>query len=141
MDSKSVLSSVDSGTRFRGHSSKSHTVWYDDLHRNSAFYLMLLPAVIAIILFSYCPLRGLIIAFLDYSPVRGFSGSTLVGLANFEAMFRNPFFADALRNTLLINGMKLLLGFPSAIILALLLNAAYRLGERLTLAPETSLQL
>ena len=88
---------------------------------------MLLPAVIAIILFSYLPLRGLVIAFLDYSPVRGDAGSTWVGFANFQTMFQNPFFAAALRNTLTINTLKLLLGFPSAIILALLLNEA-RLG-------------
>lgn len=126
MHSKRALIPVDSRSRVRG-TTTSRPSWLNDVRRNSAFYIMLLPAVIAVVLFSYGPLPGLIIAFLDYSPVRGFGGSTWVGLANFEAMFKNPFFADALRNTLLINSLKLLLGFPSAIILALLLNEV-RLG-------------
>jgi ABC-type polysaccharide transport system permease subunit len=99
----------------------------EDAHRNGAFYLMLLPAVIAVILFSYLPLRGIVIAFLDYSPIRGYAGSPWVGLENFQAMFQSPFFGTALRNTITINVMKLLIGFPSAIILALLLNEV-RLG-------------
>lgn len=83
---------------------------------------MLLPAVVAIILFSYLPLRGLVIAFLDYSPVRGYAGSTWIGFDNFREILQNPFFLAALRNTLTINTLKLVVGFPSAIILALLLN-------------------
>jgi ABC-type polysaccharide transport system permease subunit len=93
-----------------------------DLRQNWHFYLMALPCVIAIILFGYGPLRGLIIAFLDYSPLRGFSGSEWVGLDNFRAAFDNPFFATALRNTILINTAKLAVGFPAAIVLALLMN-------------------
>jgi ABC-type polysaccharide transport system permease subunit len=67
-------------------------------------------------------LRGVLIAFLDYSLVRGISGSEFVGFDNFTELFRNPFFGPALRNTLVINSAKLLVGFPSAIILALMLN-------------------
>lgn len=118
---------LSSNTRPTPSRSLLRSPWVEDLRRNGAFYLMLLPAVVAIIVFSYLPLRGLIIAFLDYSPVRGYAGSTWVGFANFQTMFQNPFFIAALRNTVTINLMKLALGFPSAIILALLLNEA-RLG-------------
>ncbi len=96
--------------------------WYQDIKRHWSIYLMALPAVIAIIIFGYAPLIGLSVAFLDFSPLRGISGSTFVGLDNFRTIFQNPFFASALRNTLTINTAKLVLGFPSAIILALLLN-------------------
>jgi ABC-type polysaccharide transport system permease subunit len=93
-----------------------------DLRRHWSLYFMALPAVAAIILFGYAPLTGLVVAFLDFSPIRGIGGSEFVGLENFHDMFANPFFRDALKNTLFINLLKIVVGFPSAIILALLLN-------------------
>jgi len=83
---------------------------------------MALPALLLVIVFSYGPLFGLSIAFLDYSPARGFWGSRFVGFKHFEEAFTNPFFMTALRNTLMIKFLQTVVGFPSAIILALLLN-------------------
>jgi len=93
-----------------------------DLSRQWPLYLMALPGIASILVFGYGPLFGLLIAFLDYSPVRGVRNSEWVGLDNFRAAFDNPFFISALRNSLIISGLKLAIGFPSAIILALLLN-------------------
>jgi ABC-type polysaccharide transport system permease subunit len=93
-----------------------------DLRRNWVLYLMALPAVVAVALFSYGPMFGIVIAFQDYSLVRGVFGSEWVGLKNFEDAFRNPFFLSALRNSVIISAMKLLIGFPAGILLALLLN-------------------
>lgn len=95
---------------------------HQDLKRHWSLYLMALPGVLSILVFGYGPLFGLAIAFLDYSPIRGVRGSDWVGLDNFRAAFKNPFFAQALRNSLIISSLKLAVGFPSAIILALLLN-------------------
>lgn len=96
--------------------------WRHDISKHWMLYLMAAPAVIAIIIFSYGPMFGLIIAFLDYSPFRGITGSEWVGLENFRSAFDNPFFMPALRNTIIINVLKLAVGFPSALVLALLLN-------------------
>ena len=96
--------------------------WYRELRQHWQLYLMALPAVLAVLVFSYGPMFGASVAFLDYSPVRGVTRSEWVGLANFQDAFNNPFFLPALRNTLIINVLKLAVGFPSAIILALLLN-------------------
>lgn len=93
-----------------------------DLRRNGSLYLMALPAIVSILVFGYGPLFGLAIAFQDFSPVRGVTGSAWVGLENFRVAFRNPFFMIALKNSLIISGLKLVLGFPAAIVLALLLN-------------------
>jgi ABC-type polysaccharide transport system permease subunit len=87
-------------------------------------YLMALPGIVSILIFGYGPLFGLVIAFLDYSPVRGVRDSDWVGLDNFRAAFDNPFFLPALRNSLIISSLKLAIGFPTAIVLALLLNEA-----------------
>jgi ABC-type polysaccharide transport system permease subunit len=48
--------------------------------------------------------------------------SEWIGLENFRTAFGSPFFQNALRNTLILNGLKLAAGFPAAILLALLLN-------------------
>lgn len=93
-----------------------------DLKRHWQLYVMALPGVLSILVFGYGPLFGLAIAFLDYSPVRGVRGSPWVGWENFRDAFANPFFPQALRNSLIISTLKLAVGFPAAIVLALLLN-------------------
>jgi putative aldouronate transport system permease protein len=65
---------------------------------------------------------GALIAFKDYSPGRGFSGSPWIGFGHFLRYFRSPYFIRLLRNTFLISFYGLLFGFPAPIILALLLN-------------------
>ena len=98
--------------------------WRGDVRRHWPLYLMALPAVLAVVVFSYGPLFGLLIGFLDYSPFQGISGSTWIGLDNFKTAFQNPFFWTALRNSVIIAALKIGFGFPAAIILALLLNEA-----------------
>lgn len=93
-----------------------------DLRDHWQLYLMALPAVLAILIFGYGPLFGLSIAFLNYSPARGILESPFVGLKNFQDAFNNPFFRTAFQNSVIIQTLKLAVGFPSAIILALLLN-------------------
>jgi ABC-type polysaccharide transport system permease subunit len=93
-----------------------------EFQENWRLYLMAMPAVLAILVFGYGPLFGLSIAFLDYSPARGITGSNFVGLKNFQDAFSNPFFWTAFQNSIIIQALKLAVGFPSAIILALLLN-------------------
>ena len=97
-----------------------------DIERNWLLYLMALPGIASILIFGYGPLFGLLIAFLDYSPMRGIRGSEWVGLENFQAAVRSPFFWQALQNSVIISALKLAIGFPSAIVLALLLNEVGR---------------
>lgn len=83
---------------------------------------MLLPAVIAVFIFSYIPMFGISIAFLDYKPALGFKKATFVGLENFRTLFSNPNFSRAMWNTVIIAGVKLVLGLVIPLALALLLN-------------------
>ena len=94
------------------------TIWMDRM-----FYFMLIPGIVYFIIFSYIPMYGVQIAFRNYKMKLGFFGSPLVGLANFEKLFRAPDFRNALRNTIIISLLKILVGFPAPIILALMLNA------------------
>ncbi|MCD8391495.1 MAG: ABC transporter permease subunit, partial [Firmicutes bacterium] len=75
-----------------------------------------------IIVFKFLPLLGLSIAFMDYNPVQGFTGSEFVGLDVFKEIFSSPVFYKALRNTLILNVLDLVCGFPMPIILAIMLN-------------------
>ncbi len=108
--------------RVKGADRAAQLPWYKDLAKYWQLYLMAVPGVLSIIIFAYGPMFGVTIAFLDYSPVRGVLNSKWVGLAWFNKAFSNPLFWPAVRNTVVIKGLQTLIGFPAAIILALLLN-------------------
>jgi len=92
------------------------------LYSQRHLFLLLLPALIVIALFSYQPMYGAIIAFKNYNPMLGIWGSRWVGLAQFQRVFNSMFFHRVLKNTILISLYSLAWGFPMPIILALLLN-------------------
>jgi putative aldouronate transport system permease protein len=84
--------------------------------------LMLLPCLLLLGVFAYAPMMGLLVAFKDFDLQLGIVGSPWVGMANFEALFAGGEFGRALRNTLLISGLKLTFGMVAPIALALLLH-------------------
>lgn len=86
------------------------------------YYIMLIPGLLFFLVFCYGPMYGLIIAFQDYYPLKGVSGSAFVGLKHFRALFSDPFFLSVLKNTIIISLYKLLICFPAPIILCLALN-------------------
>ena len=85
-------------------------------------YLLLFIPVIWYIVFRYIPLYGIQIAFRDYRPARGFFGSAWVGFKHFERFFNSFYFNRVVGNTLIINFISLLVGFPIPILFAILLN-------------------
>lgn len=84
--------------------------------------LMVIPALLFIFVFSYIPMYGVLMAFQDYSIFKGFMNSPWVGFKHFEMFFHAPEFWTVMRNTLVISLLKLGVGFPAPIILALMLN-------------------
>ena len=101
-----------------------------DLRRNKGAYLLVIPVIVFYILFCYKPMYGALIAFKDYSPRLGLSGSAWVGLKNFRDFFTSPDFARLLRNTLTISITNLIFAFPAPILLALCLNEITNNGLR-----------
>ena len=75
-----------------------------------------------ILVFTYLPMGGIVIAFKEFSPFKGIWDSPWVGLKNFETYFSGTYFIRNLTNTLMINVYSLVFGFPLPIIFALLLN-------------------
>ena len=93
------------------------------IQRYSTLYIFLLPAIISVLIFYYRPMIGLIMAFQDYDIVKGMFDSPFVGLENFRAFVNDKAFWSALRNTLAINGLYFLSGFPLPIALAIMIFA------------------
>ena len=93
-----------------------------DFQRNKALYVMFLPVLIYLVLFCYKPMYGIIMAFVDYKPTKGYWGSDWVGLKNFMDYFESPYFKRTVMNTLILNLSFLFFSFPVPICLALLLN-------------------
>lgn len=83
---------------------------------------MSLPLVLLKILFAYVPLLGWVMAFQNYKPAKSFFDQDWAGLAKFEFLFKDAVFLRDIRNTLAMSLINLVLGFVTAILLALLLN-------------------
>jgi len=99
------------------------------LRRDWPLLVMVAPGVLLLAVFHYLPVLGNVVAFQDYNPYLGdsalqaFTGSTWIGLGNFEVLFADPAFWDSVRNTLTITAFQLVFFFPLPIALALVLNS------------------
>ncbi len=92
------------------------------IRRDWQLYALLVIPFLFVIIFKYLPYTGLVISFKDYKVTKGFWDSKWVGFDIFEKVFTHRNFIPSLRNTLLLNILDLIFGFPMPIILALLLN-------------------
>lgn len=89
---------------------------------NWQLYLMLFPAVILVLIFSYIPMGGIIMAFQEYKPYLGITNSPWVGWEQFKFLFEYPDSVQVIWNTLRIAVLKLIFGTISTLGFALLLN-------------------
>ncbi len=85
-------------------------------------YLMLLPCIVFFVIFSYIPMGGLMLAFKNYQFNKGILGSPWVGLTYFKAFFNDYQSGKLIKNTLIISSIKVFLGLPFPILLALMFN-------------------
>ncbi|RAV23463.1 ABC transporter permease [Paenibacillus contaminans] len=89
---------------------------------NWPLHLMILPGLLIVLIFSYGPMFGIVIAFQKYIPAKGFFGSEWVGLKNFRYVLSLPDTLEVLKNTIFIALMKIAAGLIVPITIALLLN-------------------
>lgn len=91
-------------------------------------YLLLIPGIIFVLIFSYLPMYGIIIGFKNYnifagsSPLDAIAKSPWVGLKNWNQLWKLKDFKRAVSNTLEISCLKIIFEFPLPIILALMIN-------------------
>ena len=98
------------------------------LSRQWQLVLMSVPMICYVLLFNYGPMWGWITAFQDYKPKLGISGSTFVGLKNFQWLLHRADFRQRIRNTLRMSVINLVLGTVTSILLAILLNEVRHAG-------------
>lgn len=102
------------------------------LRRDRTLLLMTVPAVLLVLVFTYIPVLGNVVAFQDYDPYLSENGfvamleSPWIGFDQFERIFGDSAFWAAVRNTLVLFVLQLLLYFPVPIVFALLINSVIR---------------
>ncbi|MFJ2632446.1 ABC transporter permease [Streptomyces sp. NPDC087422] len=117
------------GSREAKRTAHGGLTWRVRLRRDKSLLLMTLPAVALLLVFNYAPLFGLVTAFEYYDPLVGVRNSDFAGLEQFRQLFHDPLFWGALRNTLFLSSVQIVLFFPVPIALALMLNTV--VSERL----------
>jgi putative aldouronate transport system permease protein len=91
--------------------------------RQISLHAMMLPGLIAVIIFAYIPMAGLVIAFQKFNPAKGlFGDNPFIGLGNFRYMLSMPNIWRVTFNTVYIASMKIVFGTLVAILAALMLN-------------------
>lgn len=101
----------------------------NQIKKDKNLYILLVPSLIWVLIFSYMPIYGIYMSFVNYQPGIGgdsflgqLFGSEFVGLAWFQYFFENSDFVRIMRNTLCQSLLSFALSFPAPIILAVALN-------------------
>ncbi|MBO9608094.1 MAG: sugar ABC transporter permease [Paenibacillaceae bacterium] len=102
------------------------TILRKDFAKYKYLYLMVAPLVVYYVVFHYMPIYGAVIAFQDFNPGLGISGSKWVGFQHFTDFINSYYFWRLVKNTFLLSFYSLIFGFPAPIILALLINELRR---------------
>ena len=103
----------------------------DKLKRELPLYIMLIPAVVLVFIFSYGSMAGIVIAFEKFKPAMGLFGKQQwVGLKNFETLFAMPNMFPIIRNTIVIALGKMVGGIIVPVLFALMLNEVGHTGSK-----------
>ena len=125
MKSSGVMSAADAQRIAKRSGKKSAR---NRFKKSLSLYALLIPGLFMIILFHYVPMYGLVIGFKKYNifagsnPFDAIRLSPWVGLANWSKLWIQSKFRQAIINTFVISAMKIIIGFPIPIILALMIN-------------------
>ena len=92
------------------------------LKSQSFYHLMMMPGMILVIIFVGIPMFGVLMAFQNYIPAKGISGSVWVGLKHFRTIFSMPNFWQILENTLVISIGKIAVSMVASVTFAVLLS-------------------
>ena len=108
-----------------GSMKKRKTYTRVEIKENAQLWLLMLPTIALILVFSYIPMYGILIAFQKYLPgkdIIGPNAARWVGLANFRKFVSSVYFPRILRNTVILSLYSLAFGFLAPILFALLLD-------------------
>lgn len=94
---------------------------YSKVYKYRWQYLMIMPGLVLLFLFSYVPMVGIQVAFRDFQIGTSIWNSSWVGMDNFSFLHDAQFW-NVVKNTLSISALKFVFGFPAPILLALMIN-------------------
>lgn len=89
-------------------------------------HVMIIPGLLLVLIFSYGPMLGIVMAFQKFTPAKGISGSPWIGFSNFVYVFKLNGFYQVIWNTIYIACLKIVAGLVVPIIVAILLNEIRR---------------
>lgn len=120
------------------------TKFFEDLNKNKVFLFMLLPGTILLLIFNYLPMVGVLMSFkrmklFSDSILKNFMDSKWVGFQNFEYLFKTSGAWNATKNTVLYNGVFIILGLVLSVAVAIALNEIS--SKRLSKIYQTSMML
>lgn len=101
---------------------KERSGFIDEMRKNYLLYLMALPGIAVIFIFAYLPMGGLVIAFQDFNPIKGITGSEFVGLSNFRFFIESSDTLKVIANTLFLNSLFILCGTMMSVLIAVMFS-------------------
>lgn len=101
---------------------RSASLFWRRIVKSRYLYFMVTPGLLYFALFKYWPMWGVLIAFKDYLPFRGFWNSPWVGFKHFDRFFHDPVFWLLFKNTFVLAIYNIVFFFPIPILIALMLN-------------------
>ncbi|WP_261305037.1 ABC transporter permease [Paenibacillus andongensis] len=101
---------------------KNKIGFLQEMKKNYLLYLMALPGMLVIFVFSYLPMGGIVIAFQNFNPIKGITGSEFVGLRNFRFFIESNDTLKVIFNTLFLNSLFILCGTIASVAIAVMFS-------------------
>lgn len=101
---------------------KGRRTFWNDLRKNRMYLLLLLPSIVYVVIFSYIPMAGVVMAFKKYNFTQGLFASPWVGMKNFDFLVVSGKLWPLTRNTLLYNLAFITIGMVMEVGFAIIIN-------------------
>lgn len=92
------------------------------IRKQAYYHMMMIPGMLFLIVFSFVPMFGVVMAFQNYVPAKGILHSAWVGLKNFQVIFSLRDSRQIFVNTIVISFWKILLRILIPVSFAILIN-------------------
>ncbi len=93
-----------------------------NIRQNKVLWIMILPVILYVLLFSYAPMPGIILAFKKFNYQDGILGSPWVGMDNFRFLIKGGILWRITKNTVLYNLAFIVVDMVAQIAVAIMLN-------------------
>ncbi len=103
-------------------SGRKKASFLQEIYKNGKLYLLTIPGILLIFVFSYLPMGGIVLAFQDFSAIKGITGSEFVGFKNFEFFIQSSETLEVIWNTVYLNLLFIVSGTIASVGIAVMLS-------------------